>query len=123
MKAIAMVSAALVLSGCAMTSQQASQMSSFEICDKMGSPMQPAKGVAVGIDELSKRGENCSQFAEIFNARISRQSISTANSAAMVSAGAYMMNQSRPATVVQPVVIQQDIVVPSGAPRYPRIGQ
>ncbi|MNX92019.1 hypothetical protein D3C86_1241380 [compost metagenome] len=123
MKVISTGVAVLVLSGCALTPQQASQMSSFEICDKMGSPMQPAKGVAVGINELSKRGENCSQFAEIFNERSNRQTVNSANSAALVGAGAYMLNQSRPSTVVQPVIVQQEVVAPAPAPRFPRIGQ
>lgn len=119
MRAIVIVGAVLAISGCALTPEQASKMSSFEICDKMGSPTQPAKGVAVGIDELSKRGENCSQFADIFNERSNRNASNSANSAAMAAAGAYLLNGSRP-QVVQPVVVQQEVIAPAYPVRFTR---
>ncbi|NOV28042.1 hypothetical protein E5S69_31645 [Cupriavidus necator] len=116
MKAVpALAIAALTLAGCAISPEAARQLSSFEICDKMASPFTPASSVSVGIKELAERGENCSQFADIYAARQSARSANSASSAAMMGAGVAIMNQSRPVYAPPP----QTIVIEQQAPPQP----
>lgn len=102
-----------LLAGCAISPEQARNLSSFELCDKIASPMTPARSVGTAIKELGERQENCSQFADIYAARQSARSANSANSAAMMGAGLTLMNQSRPVYAPpQTIVIEQQPAPP-----------
>lgn len=55
---------ALILSGCASTPQQAAYTDSIQLCRQATAPLAADVYRRVAIDELNRRGENCSGLVQ-----------------------------------------------------------
>lgn len=90
---IGLTAVAAFIGGCTtLTPEAASKLSSYEICEKLGSSWTRARSVVAGLEELNKRNENCSQFADIY---ASRQASSDRNSAALMNAASMWNDMQR----------------------------
>ena len=86
-----LIAAAVLMSGCALTREQAQEMTSLELCERayagaaFGNP--ETQRVALGM--VAERGDSCNNYASI----LATQQV---NRMAMFSAGMGMLQQSGP---------------------------
>lgn len=91
MRVLIVAAAAIGLTGCALTREQAQSMTSLELCDRAygGNAFDTSASKGVALNMVAERGDSCSNYAGILAAQ-------QANRWAMFGAGMAMMQQSGP---------------------------
>jgi len=93
----------LLLAGCALTPEKATQLSDLDVCTKMiGGSTQDAQ---VAFQEASRRGLDCNDYAAIIAAR-QAQARADKESRSRALMGAWMMSQPRQ---IQCTSVQQGV--------------